>query len=192
MADEHGQGLLERAWPERQFEIEIFSTRGDQIVDQPLPQIGGKGLFTAELEAALRTGRIDFAVHSLKDLPTEDAEGLTIGAIPQRANVADALVSRAGYTLDTLPGGASLGTSSVRRAAQVLALRPDLKLIDLRGNVPTRVRKAQDPAGPYDAVVLAYAGLERLGLLDAVSEVLPLDQAAARAGAGGAGDPVPG
>jgi hydroxymethylbilane synthase len=163
------------AWPDRQFEVTIISTRGDQILDTPLPLIGGKGLFTAELEAALRAGRIDLAVHSLKDLPTESPESLAIGAIPVRANVADALVSRSGAGLDTLPHSAVIGTSSTRRAAQILARRPDLQMHDIRGNVPTRVRKALDPAGPYDAAVLAAAGLTRLEMQDAITEQIPLD-----------------
>lgn len=167
--------LLETTWPEREFEIEVFSTRGDLLKNQPLPAIGGKGLFTAELETALRQGRIDMAVHSLKDLPTEATEDIVIGAIPQRASAADVLVSRDGYTLATLPREATVGTSSVRRAAQLLAARPDLNIIDLRGNIDTRVRKAQDPDGPYDAIVLAHAGLERLAMLDVVSETLPFD-----------------
>lgn len=164
--------LLEQAWPDRRFEIEIFTTRGDKIIDQPLPAIGGKGLFTAELEAALRDGRIDMAVHSLKDLPTESPEGLAVGAIPERANVRDALVSRDGHVLQTLPQGAVIGTSSRRRAAQLLSYRPDFEIRDIRGNVPTRVRKAQD--GDYDAVVLACAGLERLDMQAAISEQLAL------------------
>ena len=168
--------LLEAIWPQRQFAIEVFSTRGDQLVDIPLPQIGGKGVFTAELETALRAGQIDLAVHSLKDLPTEDSSGLTIGAVTRRANAADVLVSRAAYTLETLPKGAAVGTSSTRRAAQLRHYRPDLTLVDLRGNVPTRVRKALDPEGPYDAIVLAHAGLERLALLEVISQVLPLDR----------------
>ena len=171
----HVMSLLQQAWPEKQFEVEIFTTRGDKILDQPLPTIGGKGLFTAELEAALREGRIDLAVHSLKDLPTDSPDGLTVGAIPGRAGVEDVLICQDGYTLAALPMGSVVGTSSRRRAAQLLHQRPDLDLADIRGNVPTRVRKALDPAGQYDAVVLAYAGLERLGMLDAVSQVLSLD-----------------
>jgi hydroxymethylbilane synthase len=172
---EHVRSLLEQAWPGKQFEIEIITTRGDVVLDTPLPLIGGKGVFTAELEAALREGAIGFAVHSLKDLPTEAPDGLVIGAVTERASVVDVLVSRSGQGLDALPPGAAVGTSSTRRAAQLLRYRPSLNLLDLRGNVPTRVRKALDPDGPYDAVVLARAGLERLGMLDAVTEELPLD-----------------
>lgn len=153
----------------------VITTRGDQVLDTPLPLIGGKGLFTAELEAALRSGAIDLAVHSLKDLPTENPPGLAIGAAPPRAAAHDVLVSRAGYTLATLPPGAGVGTSSTRRAAQLQAHRPDLRTLDIRGNIPTRIDKALDPQGPYDAILLAQAGLERLGRLDTISEALPLD-----------------
>jgi hydroxymethylbilane synthase len=166
---------LEQAWPDKRFEIEIITTRGDVVLDTPLPLIGGKGVFTAELESALREGTIDFAVHSLKDLPTEEPPGLTIGATPERASVHDVLISRGGQGLDALPAGASVGTSSRRRAAQILHRRPDLNMIDIRGNVPTRIAKALDPNGPYDALVLARAGLERLNLLENVTEELSLD-----------------
>ena len=155
--------------------VETISTRGDQILDTPLPLIGGKGLFTAELEAALRGRSIDAAVHSLKDLPTESSAELTLGAVLERANPADALVSRSGFNLGSLPLGATVGTSSRRRAAQLLLSRPDLTIVDIRGNVPTRIAKALDPDGPYDAVVLACAGLQRLGRLDVISQVLPLE-----------------
>ena len=167
--------LLLAAWPGIQVEIEIFTTKGDQVLDTPLPLIGGKGLFTAELEAALKSGTIDAAVHSLKDLPTEYPAGITIGAIPSRANPADVLVSRDGHMLRSLPIGAKVGTSSRRRASQLLSGRPDLNIVDIRGNVPTRIRKALAKDGPYDAIILAYAGLERLGLLEAAGENLPLE-----------------
>ena len=169
------RSLLQDAWPDTDVVVETFSTRGDQILDTPLPLIGGKGLFTAELEAALRGRVIDAAVHSLKDLPTESPEELTLGAIPKRANPADALISRSELTLGSLPFGATVGTSSRRRAAQLLNARPDLRVADIRGNVPTRIRKALDPDGPYDAVLLAYAGLQRLDRLDVISQVLPLE-----------------
>jgi hydroxymethylbilane synthase len=167
--------LLSAAYPNLHIEIRVFSTRGDQVLGTPLPLIGGKGVFTAELEAALREGVIDLAVHSLKDLPTENPRGLTVGAVPRRAAISDVLVSRGQNTLNTLPKGAVVGTSSRRRAAQLLAYRPDLQTADIRGNVETRIRKVLDPSGPYDAAVLAQAGLDRLGLGDAISEVLPLD-----------------
>ncbi len=166
---------LQEAWPGLRCEAIVLTTRGDRALDRPLPLVGGKGLFTAELEAALRMGEIHLAVHSLKDLPTETADDLTVAAILSREDPRDVLISRNGHSLDRLPQGAVVGTSSPRRAAQLLAYRPDLRILDLRGNVDTRVRKALDPAGPYDAVVLARAGLERLGLERHITQVLPLD-----------------
>ncbi len=154
-------------------EERIITTQGDKDLATPLPQMGGKGVFTQELEQALRDGRVQAAVHSLKDLPVEDAPGLTTACIPPRGEAQDVLISRDGYTLDTLPQGARLGTSSVRRAAQLLHLRPDLSIQDLRGNVATRLRKAL--AGEYDAIVLAAAGLSRLGLLEHVTQRLPVE-----------------
>ena len=173
---DHIAGLLQAAHPELRFEIEVITTQGDRVLDKPLPLVGGKGVFTAELETALRSGQIDFAVHSLKDLPTEPPDSLVLGAIPMRADPADVLVSRAGFTLATLPQGAAVGTSSRRRVAQLLHLRPDLRLLDIRGNIDTRIRKALDRAGDYDAILLAYAGLERLGKLDTVTERLSFDE----------------
>ena len=170
---EHVCTELERVWPDTRFEVRLISTTGDRVLDTPLPLIGGKGLFTAELEAALRVGTIDLAVHSLKDLPTELPRGLVVGAVLSRADPHDVLVSRTGLTLDKLPAGARVGTSSTRRAAQLLSHRPDLQILDLRGNADTRVRKALDPAGPYDAILIARAALERLDRLDVATEVLP-------------------
>lgn len=167
--------LLQTAWPRMQIATLVITTKGDRTLDTPLPLIGGKGLFTLELEESLRCEEIDIAVHSLKDLPTESPAGLTLGAIPARANPADVLISRAAHTLASLPHGATVGTSSKRRAAQLLAHRPDLHIIDIRGNVDTRIRKVQDADGPYDATVLAYAGVARLERLDVVSEILPFD-----------------
>ena len=154
-------------------EEKIITTQGDKILDKPLPEIGGKGLFTQELESELLSGSVHCAVHSLKDLPVENPTRLTIGCIPARAEVRDALISAKGYTLLTLPEGASIGTSSLRRAAQILSLRPDVKTESLRGNVDTRLRKALD--GQYDAIILAGAGLTRLGLDQHVTEWLSLD-----------------
>lgn len=167
--------LLQQAHHDLKTEVQVFVTQGDKVLDKPLPQVGGKGLFTAELESALRGGSIDVAVHSLKDLPTEQPEGLALGAIPVRANPADVLVSREGFTLETLSHGATIGTSSRRRAAQLRHLRPDLQIKDIRGNVDTRIRKALEPELGYDAVLLAYAGLDRLELTHFISQVLPLD-----------------
>jgi len=151
---------------------EIYSTKGDRVIDVPLPQVGGKGLFTAELEAALHAGDIDCAVHSLKDLPTEQPVGLALGAIMPRADARDVLISRSGKTLLELPQGAVIGTSSHRRGAQLKAIRPDIQLADIRGNVDTRIKKALDPAGQYDAIMLASAGLDRLGFVDVITERL--------------------
>jgi hydroxymethylbilane synthase len=155
--------------------VTVLHTQGDRILDKPLPAIGGKGLFTAELEEALRTGAIDLAVHSLKDLPTDLEAGLIIGAIPRRAPVHDVLVSRDGRRLAELPPGSTIGTSSRRRAAQIRHHFTGFDLLDIRGNVDTRIRKAQAADGPYDAIVLAQAGIERLGHAAAITEVLPLD-----------------
>jgi hydroxymethylbilane synthase len=154
-------------------EEKVITTQGDKILDKPLPEIGGKGLFTQELESELLSGAVHCAVHSLKDLPVENPAGLTIGCIPARAEVRDALISLNGYTVATLPQNALVGTSSLRRAAQLLSLRPDLRIQSLRGNVDTRLRKALD--GQYDAIILAGAGLTRLGLDQHVTEWLPLD-----------------
>ena len=164
---------LQTLHPELECEEKIITTQGDKILDKPLPEIGGKGVFTQELESELLNGAVHCAVHSLKDLPVDNAAGLTIGCIPARAEVSDALISAKGYTLDTLPQGASIGTSSLRRASQILFLRPDLKTESLRGNVDTRVRKALD--GQYDAIILAGAGLIRLGLDKHVTEWLSFD-----------------
>lgn len=167
--------LLRDAWPELDILVQIVTTQGDRVLDTPLPQLGGKGVFTAELEADLHNGKVDYAVHSLKDLPTENPAGLTIGAIPQRSSPNDVLISKQSYTLATLPQRATVGTSSRRRAAQLLHQRPDLQIVDIRGNVDTRVQKALDPQAVYDAIVLASAGLERLGQMQVISDVLSLE-----------------
>lgn len=167
--------LLQQAWPDLQAQIQVITTQGDRVLDTPLPLMGGKGVFTAELESSLRSSQIDVAVHSLKDLPTDPPDGLTVGAIPARANPADVLISRGGYTLETLPRHATVGTCSTRRTAQLLHHRPDLRTLDIRGNIDSRIRKALDSEGVYDAIVLAYAGLERLNLLHMVTQVLSFD-----------------
>lgn len=159
---------LRHAWPDLQTEILIITTQGDRARHRPLPEIGGKGLFTQELEQAVRAGRADLAVHSLKDLPIDDAEGLTIGGTPPRADAREVLVAAASHRLMDLPAGAVVGTSSLRRQAQVLGLRPDLVVRPIRGNVETRIRKVQ--AGLFDAVLLAAAGMLRLGLADRITE----------------------
>lgn len=164
---------LQKLHPHLECEEKVITTQGDMILDKPLPEIGGKGLFTQELESELLHGDVHCAVHSLKDLPVENPSGLTVGCIPARAEVRDALISKDGYTIATLPKNASVGTSSLRRAAQVLSLRPDVHTESLRGNVDTRLRKALD--GQYDAIILAGAGLTRLGLDHHVTEWLSLD-----------------
>ena len=162
------QALAEKA--HIQTELVTVTTTGDRVKDKPLADIGGKGLFAKELEEALLARRIDIAVHSMKDLPVEIPRGLQIVATPQRENPADVLLSREGKTLDQLPGGARLGTSSVRRAAQVARRRPDLEILPLRGNVDTRIAKLD--SGQVDAIVLALAGLKRLNLEKRATAVL--------------------
>jgi len=153
-------------------EIVVIKTRGDAEVDRPLHELEGKGFFTKEIEDALLDGRIDVAVHSLKDLPTALPAGLVLGAIPERHDPREALVN--GKSLGDLAAGTRVGTSSLRRVAQVRFLRPDLEVVPLRGNVPTRVRKVESHDG-LDAALLALAGLERLGLGDKASIIDPLD-----------------
>ncbi len=165
--------LLHAAWPDLQCTTRTYITEGDTRHDTPLPAMGGQGVFTTLLESALLTGEIDLAVHSLKDLPTDENPKLVVGAIPGREDPRDGLVARNGETLDSLPRGAVVGTSSTRRSAQLLAARPDLSIREIRGNVDTRVRKVM--RGDYDATVLAAAGLRRLGAEDVVSDWLPLD-----------------
>jgi hydroxymethylbilane synthase len=159
---EHVASLLRRAHPGLIVELVPMSTRGDEILDRPLATIGGKGLFLKELEVAMLEDRADLAVHSLKDVPAGLEPGLALSAILPRADAADAFVSVHHTLLSDLPNGARVGTSSLRRQAQLRAARPDLQLIDLRGNVGTRLAKLDD--GHYDAILLACAGLERLGL----------------------------
>ena len=158
----HVKSLLEDQHPGVQVELVPMTTRGDRILDQPLAEIGGKGLFLKELEHAMLEDRADLAVHSLKDVPGELPAGLKLAAYLPRANPNDALVSNHDYDLETLPEGATIGTSSLRRQCQIREARPDLKVLDLRGNVDTRLAKLD--AGGYDAIILAAAGLERLGL----------------------------
>lgn len=166
-------GQLSQAWPGLTVEAVHIDTRGDRMPDVPLSRIGNKGLFTRELEDALRAGTVQFVVHSLKDLPTSLAEGMTIAAMLERGDPRDALVAREPATLASLTPGARVGTCSLRRRAQLLALRPDLEILDLRGNVPTRLGKVAN--GELDAAVLAYAGLERLGLQRRAVEVFEPD-----------------
>ncbi len=158
---EHVAALLRAAHPARSVELLPMSTKGDQILDRSLAAIGGKGLFIKELEVAMQAGEADIAVHSMKDVPAELPAGFTIGAVLERADPHDALLTTRYAGFDQLPPGAKIGTSSLRRQAQLLAVRPDLRIEGLRGNVGTRVKRLDD--GELDAIVLACAGLMRLG-----------------------------
>jgi hydroxymethylbilane synthase len=168
---------LLHAYPTLDLSEHVIKTVGDLVTDVPLPAIAGgaSGVFTSAIETALLAAEIDVAIHSAKDLPTEVTSGLILAAYLPRADVRDALISRKGYKLATLPQGAAVGTSSPRRAAQLRAARPDLVVRDLRGNIDTRIGKALAADGGYDAIVLARAGLDRLGRTDVISETLSLD-----------------
>jgi len=159
--------------------VQIVKTTGDRITDVPLAQVGGKGLFTKEIEEALLDGHADLAVHSLKDLPTELPEGLALAAVPEREDPRDAVV---GKRLADLPAGARVGTSSLRRAAQLHKLRPDLRIESVRGNLDTRLRKLAE--GQYDAILLAAAGLKRLGWEDRIAEILSAEAMCSAVGQG--------
>ncbi|MBR0261027.1 MAG: hydroxymethylbilane synthase [Selenomonadaceae bacterium] len=161
---------LKKFFPELEIEIVKVRTTGDKILDAPLAKIGGKGLFTKELESQMIQGAIDLAVHSLKDVPTELPAGFKIAAITRRAQPFDAFVSNKFSSFDALPKNSVVGTSSLRRAAQILSLRPDLQIKNLRGNVETRLKKLD--AGEFDAIILAAAGLDRLGYSSRINELL--------------------
>ena len=167
----HIAACLRKQYPDCEVVLKKIVTKGDRILDVPLAQIGGKGLFTKEIEEDLLSGEVDLAVHSLKDMPTVLPEGLCLTAITERANVGDAFVSNKYNSFAELPLGAVVGTSSLRRKAQLLAARPDLTIRDLRGNVDNRLRKLDE--GLYDAIILAAAGLERLGHGDRIKAVIP-------------------
>lgn len=167
------KGLISRNFPELKIEISVIRTTGDRIADQPLDNIGGKELFVKEIEEALLRDEIDVGVHSLKDLPTVLPEGLKIGAVATRHDPRDALVAKKGIGLYEFPKGARIGTGSIRRKAQLLYLRPDLEIIPIRGNVDTRLRKLRNEG--FDALVLALAGLERMGFRNEVTEALSFD-----------------
>ncbi|MCP4690524.1 MAG: hydroxymethylbilane synthase [Desulfobacterales bacterium] len=164
------KSTLEKAHPSLSVALQILKTRGDKILDAPLAKVGGKGLFVKEIEEALLDGRIDLAVHSLKDMPSEIPEGLRIGASPVRENPGDVLISGDGRPLSRLTPGARVGTSSLRRKAQLLRARPDLVIESMRGNLDTRLRKLDQ--GEADAIVLAAAGVIRLGLQERITEFL--------------------
>ena len=166
-------------------ELEIIKTTGDKITDVALAKVGTKGMFTKEIEEALAAGRVDLAVHSLKDLPTEVPPGFELAAITRRENPRDVLLSRKYDSTASLPQGARVGTSSLRRQAQLKAIRPDLEIFPLRGNVDTRLRKLE--AGEFDAIILAAAGLYRLGRTESVREVISADVMCPAAGQGALG-----
>jgi hydroxymethylbilane synthase len=166
-------------------ELVVIKTTGDKILDVPLAQVGGKGLFVKEIEEALLDGRADLAVHSVKDMPAELPEGLHLAAMPPREDPRDALISKNNMALDKLPHGARVGTSSLRRAAQLLHLRPDLQIETLRGNVDTRLRKLESEG--LDAIVLAAAGLKRMELSQVISEYLEPERILPAVGQGALG-----
>ncbi|MBU4345541.1 MAG: hydroxymethylbilane synthase [Proteobacteria bacterium] len=164
------QSALYKKDPLLSVEIEIIKTKGDKILDVPLAMVGGKGLFVKEIEEALLDGRIDIAVHSMKDMPAEIPDGLCIGAIPQREISQDVLISQNGLSFSELAKGAGIGTSSLRRSAQLLHARPDIKILPLRGNLDTRLKKLE--SGDMDAIILAAAGVKRLGFEHKITEYL--------------------
>lgn len=171
---EHVKSELMRHHPGIEVEVIHINTKGDKILDVALSKIGDKGLFTKELETALLEGQVDLAVHSLKDLETNMPKGLALAAVSKRHDVNDALIARKkGTTIDSLPENGTVATGSLRRRSQLLNLRPDLKVAELRGNVPTRIQKFLD--SDWDAIILARAGVERLGLEEHISSIIPID-----------------
>lgn len=182
---EHIRARLEAMHADLTVELVTFVTQGDKILDTPLAKIGGKGLFVKELEAALMDGRADLAVHSMKDVPMALPEGLSLAVICEREDPFDAFVSNHYASFADLPQGAKVGTSSLRRKCQILKARPDLEIIDLRGNVGTRLSKLDD--GQYDAIILASAGLRRLGLAERIRHTIQPDVSLPAAGQGALG-----
>src|SRR5574344_104025 len=182
---EHIRARLEAMHADLTVELVTFVTQGDKILDTPLAKIGGKGLFVKELEAALMDGRADLAVHSMKDVPMALPEGLSLAVICEREDPLDAFVSNHYASFADLPQGAKVGTSSLRRKSQILKARPDLEIIDLRGNVGTRLSKLD--AGLYDAIILASAGLKRLGLAERIRHTLPAEVSLPAVGQGALG-----
>jgi hydroxymethylbilane synthase len=176
---------IEARHPDIQVEMVTIKTTGDRIIDSPLSQVGGKGLFVKEIEEALLTKRVDVAVHSIKDVPAELPEGLMLCTFPEREDPRDALISMGDRSIDTLSPRSRVGTSSLRRSAQLLYMRPDLELVPLRGNVDTRIRKLE--SGEVDAIILAAAGLKRLGLADLITQIIPWEQVLPAIGQGALG-----
>jgi len=171
---EHVKAELEKAHLGLEVELSVMMTKGDKILDTPLAKIGGKGLFTKELEEAMLRGEAHIAVHSLKDVPMEFPTGLKLGVITKREDVRDAMLSEKYASLETLPHGAVVGTTSLRRRMQLLKLRPDFVIKNLRGNVNTRIRKLKE--GEFDAIILASAGINRLGLAHEVAHFVPISK----------------
>ena len=171
---EHIKARLEALYSDMEVSIEIYKTQGDKILDVPLAKIGGKGLFTKELEEAMLRGDAHIAVHSLKDVPTRFEHGFVLGAVTKREDVRDAMLSEKYDSIQSLPKGAVVGTTSLRRKMQLMKVRPDLYIKDLRGNVQTRIEKLKD--GIYDAIILAAAGMNRLGLRTEVKYLVPIDK----------------
>ena len=182
---EHIRARLEALHADLKVELVTFVTQGDKILDTPLAKIGGKGLLVKELEAALLDGRADLAVHSMKDVPMKLPAGLSLAVICEREDPLDAFVSNTYASFEQLPQGAKVGTSSLRRKSQILKARPDLEIIDLRGNVGTRLSKLD--AGLYDAIILASAGLKRLGLAERIRHTLPAELSLPAVGQGALG-----
>lgn len=182
---EHVASLLKAAHPDLQIELVKMITQGDKILDTPLAKIGGKGLFVKELEQGMLNGHADIAVHSMKDVPAQLPDGLEIGAILHREDPRDAFVSNNYQTIDELPQGAVVGTSSLRRQCQLLQKRPDLQIRSLRGNVNTRLKKLDN--GEYDAIILAAAGLIRLGFEDRINTAIPVNTMLSAVGQGAIG-----
>ncbi len=170
---EHVQQVLMEAHPGLEVKLKTMLTKGDKILDTPLAKIGGKGLFTKELEESMLRGESHLAVHSLKDVPMEFPEGLKLAVITKREDVRDAMLSQKYKSLEDLPKGSIVGTTSLRRRMQLLEIRPDLVIKNLRGNVNTRIRKLKE--GQYDAIILASAGIKRLGLQDEINYFSPID-----------------
>ena len=169
---EYVKAELKKHFPDMAVEFAVITATGDKILDKPLALIGGKGLFTKEIEEVMLAGKAHLAVHSLKDVPTELPEGLRLAAITKRDDIRDCFLSHRYETLDDLPEGAVVGTTSLRRQMQLKSIRPDLRIKNLRGNVNTRLRKLAE--GEYDAIILAYVGLKRLGLLESVPYHTPI------------------
>lgn len=182
---EHIKARLQALHPNLEIELVTFTTQGDKILDTPLAKIGGKGLFVKELEAAMLDGRADIAVHSMKDVPMEFPEGLELGVICERENPQDAFVSNRYKSINDLPQGAVVGTSSLRRQCQIQQLRPDLEIKSLRGNVQTRLSKLDN--GDYDAIILAAAGLIRMELNDRIASLIPAQESLPAGGQGALG-----